>query len=46
MVWLTYFQGGDREADVENKLVDTMGEVEDGKSWESSMGIHTLPYEK
>ena len=43
---MNLFQGRDKEADVENKLVDTMGDVEDGKSWESSMGIYTLPYEK
>ena len=29
---MNLFQGRDREADVENKLVDTMGDVEDGKS--------------
>ena len=29
---MNLFQGRDREADVENKLVDTMGDIEDGKS--------------
>ena len=29
---MNLFQGRDKEADVENKLVDTMGDVEDGKS--------------
>ena len=30
------------EADIENKLVDTVGKGEDGMNWESSTDIDTL----
>ena len=41
--WLTYLQGMNREADIENILVDTAGEGEGGTSWESSIETYTLP---
>ena len=36
-------QGRNRDADVENGLVDTEGEGESGLNWESSTDIYTLP---
>ena len=41
--WWTYLQGRNRDADVENGLVDTVGEGEDGASWESSIDIWDIP---
>ena len=46
MYWWTYLQGSDGDADIENRLVDTLGEGEDGTNGESSMGTCTLPYVK
>ena len=35
--WWTYFQGRNRVADTENRLVGTLWEEEGGMNWESSM---------
>ena len=40
--WLTYWQGRNRDADMENRLMDTAVEGEGGTSWESSTEIYTL----
>ena len=46
MVLMNLLQGSNRDADIENRLVDTgMGEGE-GEMRESSMEIDTLPYVK
>ena len=37
------FQGRNRDTDIENKPVDTAGEGEGGRNWESSVDIYTLP---
>ena len=37
MVQWTYLQDRNRDADVENELLDTAGEEEAGKNWESSL---------
>ena len=41
--WWTYLQGSNEDADTENTLVDTEGNREGGKNWESSNGIYALP---
>ena len=38
--WWTYLQGKNRDTDVENWLVDTVGEREGGMNWESSIQIY------
>ena len=43
MVSWTYLQGGNGDADIENVLVDTVGEGESGMNGESSINIYTLP---
>ena len=35
--WWTYLHGRNRDADVQNELLDTAGEGEGGKNWESSL---------
>ena len=42
--WWTYFQGGNGDSDIENRLVDTVWEGDGGTNRESSMEIYTLPY--
>ena len=44
--WWTYLQDSNGNTDLENGLVDTVGEGENGMNWESSLGTHTLPYVK
>ena len=39
----TYLQGRNRNADVEEGLVDTVGEGEGGMNWEIRVDINTLP---
>ena len=39
----TYFQGRNRDADVENGHVDTVGEGEGGANCEIRIDIYTLP---
>jgi len=41
--WWTYLQGRNRDADVENGLVDSEGEGEGWMNWESSVESYTLP---
>jgi len=36
-------QGRNRDADIENELVDTTGEGEGRTNWEKSIDIYTLP---
>ena len=45
MYWWMYLQGRNREADVENRLVDTAGEGESGTNWERTE-TYTLSYVK
>ena len=40
------FQGSNGDADIGNRLVDTVGEGEGGMNWENSMETYTLPYVK
>ena len=42
----TYLQGNNGDTDLENRLVDTVGEEEGGMNWENSIETHTLPYVK
>ena len=44
--WWTYLQGRNRDVDIENRLVDTIGEGEGGKNWESGFEPYILPYVK
>ena len=39
-------QGRNRDEDVENRHVDTVGEGEGGTNWEIRIDIHTLPCAK
>ena len=39
-------QGGNRDVDLENGHVDTVGEGEGGTNWEIRIDIYTLPYIK
>ena len=42
--WWTYLQGRNRDADVENRLVDmVIGRGESGTNWGSSIDMYTLP---
>ena len=42
----TYLQGRNRDADVENRHVDTEREGKGGTNWEIRIDIYTLPCEK
>ena len=44
--WYTYLQGCHGDAVIEYRLVDTVGEGEDGKNWQSNMETYKLPYVK
>ena len=44
--WWTYLQGRNRDANVANELVDTVGEGKGGTNWKSSTEIHTPPCTK
>ena len=35
--WWTYLQGSNRDTDIKNRLVDTVGKGEGGMNWENSM---------
>ena len=41
--WWTYFQGRNKDTEVEDGLVGTVREGEVGTNWESSIEIYTLP---
>ena len=40
--WWTYFQGGNGDANLENRIVDTVVEGESATDGESSINIYTL----
>ena len=40
--WWTYLQGSSGDADIENRLVDTVGEGEGRTSWKSSMETYHM----
>ena len=42
----TYLQGRNRDADIENRLVETAREGEGGMNGESSIETYALPYVK
>ena len=42
--WWTYLQGSNRDADIENRLADTVGEGEGGTNREISIEIYALLY--
>ena len=44
--WWTYLQGSNGDTDIQNRLVDTVGEGEGGMNWENNMQTYTLPYVK
>ena len=44
--WWTYLHGSNRDVDMENGLVVTVGEGEGGLNWYSSIKTYTLPYVK
>ena len=37
-------QGSKGDSDVKNRLLDSMGEGDDGMIWENSIETRTLPY--
>ena len=41
--WWIYLQGSDGDTDIENRLMDTVGDGEGGGHWERSMETVTLP---
>ena len=41
--WWTYLPSSNGDADIEKKLVDTVGEGENGMNWESNIETYTLP---
>ena len=44
--WWTYLHSGNRDTDMENRLVDKVGEGEGWTNWERSMETYILPYVK
>ena len=46
LYWWTYTQGSNGDADIEKKLVNSGGEGEGGKNWESSIETYPLSYLK
>ena len=46
MVLINYLQGRNRDSDIENRLMDPVGEREGGMNRESCSEIYTLPYVK
>ena len=42
--WWTYLQSSSGGADIENRLVNTMGEGEGGITWESGMETRAYPF--
>ena len=39
-------QGSKRDTDIENRLLDSVGEGEGGMIWENSIETYTLPHVK
>ena len=46
MVLMSQFAGHNGDADIENRLLDTVGEGDSGTNWESSIEEYTLSYTK
>ena len=44
--WWTYLQGSNGEANIENRLVGTVGEGEGGMNWDSNSEAYTALYVK
>ena len=44
--WWPYLQDRNKDADIENRLMNTAREGERGTNWESSIETYTLPCEK
>ena len=44
MVWGAYFHDNQGNANIENRLVDTMEEEESKANWESGKKTYILPY--
>ena len=44
--WWSYMQGSKGDTGVKNRLLDTVGEGEDGMIWDNSIETCTLPYVK
>ena len=44
--WWTYQHGSNGEADIEDRLMDTVGEGEGRTNWESSVETYKLSYVK
>ena len=42
--WWSYLQGSIGDTDIENRLMDTVGEGEDGTNWENNTETYTWPY--
>ena len=40
--WRAHMLGRNRDVDIHNRLMDTVGEGEGGMNWDSSMEIHTF----
>ena len=46
MVLMSQFSGHNGDANIENRLLDTVGEGDSGTNWESSSEEYTLSYIK
>ena len=46
MVWWSYLQGSNGDSDIENRILDMVGEGEGETIRESGIKIYTLPYLK
>ena len=44
--WRSYVQSSKGDTDINNRLLDTVGEGEGGMIWENSIETCTLPYVK
>ena len=44
--WWSYIQGSKGDTDIKNRLLNSVGEGEDGMIWESSTATCILPYVK
>ena len=44
--WWIYLQGSNGDVDIENRLLDTVGEKEGGIIWENNIKTYTSPYVK
>ena len=46
MLWWSYLQGSNGDSDIENRILDMVGEGEGETIRESGIKIYTLPYLK